>query len=442
MKNQFIERNSYSSHELADAFDTSEIRQLLGLKILESKNGKYNFTYVGVISARKQPIFIYPKIFNSLELNNICLKKNIQAIELYPKSNDRLQEGVDFFELNNDSPEFSEFSIAKFLIEDYERNGLLVFREELYEINGSGYTDWSQTVGQVNPIFSNHRPIYFETINNVVQDDTENILIDIHRFCVSEASRKYCTFLGKDDISSFVGKDDFDYDVDFLLGSVKKQLRVTFTDREIMVMKAMISFLSRKYSFEDDSITLYGTRNYELIWEHICQFVLRDQYASIKSQFNIFPNPLWVFDGLQYNSSSDLRPDLVVLDLEIEKGYLFDAKYYQLSINGTKISGEPGFKDLLKQFLYQKHLEEELVKNHKIVSEINNAFLFPINQIEFESLSQINPSNDYIIKMGLVTYPLFQDKQIDILFCNFERFRDLYVRRKSISCETLMNLNR
>lgn len=439
MKNQFIERNSYSSHELTDVFDTSEIRQLLGLKILESKNGKYIFTYVGVISARKQPIFIYPKIFNSLELNNNCLKKNIQAIELYPKSNNRLQEGVDFFELNNDSPEFSEFSIAKFLIEDYERNGLLVFREELFEINGSSYTDWSQTVSQLDPIFSNHRPIYFETINNVVQEDTENILIDIHRFCVSEASKKYCTFLGKDDIPSFVGQNDLDYDLEFILESVKKQLRVTFTDREIMVMKAMISFLSRKFSFEDDSITLYGTRNYELIWEHICQYVLCDQYSSIKSEYNIFPNPIWELDGIPFNSSSDLRPDLVVM--EKKTGYLFDAKYYQLSINGTKISGEPGFKDILKQFLYQKHLEEELVKKHRKVSVINNTFLFPINQIEFESLRQIHPSNDYIIKMGVVTYPLFQNKRIDVLFCNFERFRDLYVRRKRISCELLLNLN-
>ena len=439
MKNQFIERNPYSSHELADVFDTSEIRQLLGLKILESKNGKYNFTYVGVISARKQPIFIYPKIFDSLELNNICLKKNLQAIELYPKSNDRLQEGVDFFELNNESPEFSEFSIAKFLIEDYERDGLLVFREELFEINGSGYTDWSQTVSQLDPVFSNHRPIYFETINNMVQEDTENILIDIHKFCVSEASRKYCTFLGKDDISSFVGQNDLDYDIEFLLESVKKQLRVTFTDREIMVMKAMISFLSRKYSFEDDSISLYGTRNYELIWEHICQFVLCDQYPFIKNEYSIFPNPVWDLAGSLYNSSSDLRPDLVVL--EKEKVYLFDAKYYQLSINTKKISGEPGFKDILKQFLYQKHLEEELVKKHRKVAVINNAFLFPISQIEFEELRQKNPSNDYIIKMGVATYPLFEGKQIDILFCNFESFRDLYVKRKQISCESIYLVN-
>ena len=439
MKNQFIERFLYSSLELADVFDTSEIQHLLKLKVLKSINGKYSFTYVGVISARKQPIFIYPKIFNSLELNDKSLKDNIQAIELYPKSNNRLQQGVDFFELDNDSPEFSEFTIAKFLIEDYERNGLLVFREDIYELNGSGYTDWSQTVSQADPVFSNHRPIYFETVNNVVQEDTENILIDIHRFCVSEASRKYCSFFGKDDISSFVGQNELDYDIEFLLESVKKQLRVTFTDREIMVMKAMISFLSRKYSFEDDCITLYGTRNYELIWEHICQYVLGDQYNSIKGENKIFPNPIWEFDGRPFNSSSDLRPDLVVLEKKI--GYLFDAKYYQLSINSNKISDEPGFKDILKQFLYQKHLEEELIKKHRKVSLINNAFLFPVNQIEFEKLRKTNPSNDNIIKMGNVTYPLFQDKQIDVLFCNFEGFRDLYIRRKRISCETLMNLN-
>lgn len=435
MNMQFIERLSYTSHELADVLDSSEIRQLLSLKILESKKSNYYFTYVGVISARKCPIFIHPKIFNTSELNDKCLKNNIQAIELYPKSNIRLQEGVDFFELNNDSPEFSEFSIAKFLIEDYERNGLLVFREELFEINGGGYTDWSQTVSQVDPIFSSSRPIYSETINNVVQEDTENILIDIHGFCVSEASRKYCTFLGKDDLFNFIGQNDLEYDLEFLIESVKKQLRVTFTDREIMVMKAMISFLSRKYTFEDDSITLYGTRNYELIWEHICQYVLRDQYGSIKSEYSIFPNPTWELDGKLFNSSSDLRPDLVILNNS--KGYLFDAKYYQLSYNETKLWAEPGFKDILKQFLYQKHLEEELINNYEIVSEINNAFLFPINQIEFEKLRKKNPSNDYVVNMGSVSYPLFLGKKIDVLYCNFNKWKDLFLRRKTINCDEL-----
>ncbi len=431
----FIERKLYSEIEITNIFDTSEILHLVSLKILELKNKKYCFTFVGVISARKRPIFVYPKIFQASLLNETSLKNHVQAIELYPKSNSRLQEGIDFFELNIDSAEFSEFSVAKFLIEDFERNGILVFREELFDLNGTGYTDWSQTVSQVDPIFSNSRPIYAETINNLVQEDTENILVEIHRFCVSEASRNYSPFLGKDDLSHSIGYIELEYNIEFLLDNVKKQLLVTFTDREIMVMKAMISFLSKKFLLEDDNISLYGTRNYELIWEHVCQFVLKDQYSSLKSQFDIFPNPKWQLNGSPFYSSSDLRPDLVVLSNE--KGYLFDAKYYQLSINGNKLAGEPGFKDILKQFMYQQHLEEKLINNYEIVSEINNAFLFPINQIQFDELSHNNPSNEFAIHMGTVTYSLFNEKQIEVIFCNFERWKDFYIKRKQISCESL-----
>jgi hypothetical protein len=78
-----------------------------------------------------------------------------------------------------------------------------------------------------------------------------------------------------------------------------------------------------------------------------------------------------------------------------------------------------------------------LIVKNCVVSEIKNSFLFPIRKEHFEKLSQTNPSNDLVVNMGIITYPLFGGKQIDILYCNFEKWMHLFVSRKSVDCTTL-----
>ncbi|SEM65700.1 LlaJI restriction endonuclease [Chryseobacterium taichungense] len=427
----YIEQKPYTKSELLISFSEEELFTL-GLRgIIKQSNTYYKFTFVGVVSVRSVAFAVIPKIYTR-ELKESALL-TIKTLKRYTKTNRDLFEGIDFFNIEPDNPECSELAIAEFLLEDFQSNGIYTYRDRLYEINGNGDIHWVHTVNDLDPIYSSGQPIYTDTINHTIIEDTFNLTAAIQKWGLNYISEKYSVFLGIDLIDF-----DFDYEEDLseignpeqLINHLLNLLQTVYTDREIYLVKSLIFLIRSKTGALESDMSLYGTKAYSTIWEDICKQIWK--YKHSKDSY--FPRPKWDILGNNYESKSILLPDIIINDNE-NNTYLFDAKYYSLKFKSS-LSGEPGYKDILKQFQYQQHIE------NKIEKAIGNFFLFPANEDEFSELKEDEHAViiNNIILIGNIKYELYPGKKILIILCPFKDWQQMYLENKSLEVTNLKDL--
>lgn len=427
----YIEQKLYTKSELLISFSEEELFTL-GLRgIIEQSKTYYKFTFVGVVSVRSVAFAVIPKIYTR-ELKESALL-TIKTLKRYTKTNRHLFDGIDFFNIEPDNPECSELAIAEFLLEDFQSNGIYTYRDRLYEINGNGDIHWVHTVNDIDPVYSSGQPIYTDTINHTIIEDTFNLTAAIQKWGLNYISEKYSVFLGIDLINF-----DFDYEEDLseignpeqLINHLLKLLQTVYTDREIYLVKSLIFLIRSKTGALESDMSLYGTKAYSTIWEDICKQIWK--YKHSKDSY--FPRPKWDILGNNYESKSILLPDIIINDNE-NNTYLFDAKYYSLKFKSS-LSGEPGYKDILKQFQYQQHIE------NKIEKAIGNFFLFPANEDEFSELKEDEHAViiNNIILIGNIKYELYPGKKILIILCPFKDWQQMYLENKSLEVTNLKDL--
>jgi hypothetical protein len=156
----------------------------------------------------------------------------------------------------------------------------------------------------------------------------------------------------------------------------------------------------------------------------------------------LFPEPKWIIFGKKYNSSSELIPDIITENKTIETFFLFDAKYYKLSYNGS-LKGEPGYKDILKQFLYQQHIEKKIIEKENYNTVIN-SFLFPISNSEYvDALKDkgIILYNDLMLYIGYIEYELYENKKINTIMCPLLKWMDYYLESKTFDKSVTLQIS-
>jgi len=321
------------------------------------------------------------------------------------------------------------------LINDFKKYGIYAIEQELVELNGNGDINWPLTVLSEDPVYSHVQPIYINTVNHVYIDDTEHLTIAVHKWAIGFSLSKYSSFLGEDS-----NKIDLFYTEDLneigsqlkLIQHLKNQLQSTYTDRGIRVLKSLLYLIERTANQENDCISLYGTKKYSGVWEAICKNTVNDLYPQLKNDFDFFPNPLWHFQENIFKSKSPLIPDIIA-EKSPGKYHLYDAKYYSLQFfHGLK--GEPGFKDILKQFQYEEHIEKKLGK-------LENAFLFPISDSYYHKIitsSKTDHFNAFMAVIGYIDYHLYPDKKISIIICPFCKWQELFINNQIIHQSLLL----
>jgi hypothetical protein len=433
----FIEEKWYKKPELAVLFSEKDLQNLIMKGILISENNSFlKFVFVGVVSLRNLTFVILPKIFKKEQIELLKVKTTVQTLKRYSNLNFQKFDGIDYFNTDPDDPDCSEMAIADYLINDFQRHGVFSVEQELVELNANGDVNWPLTVLFADPIFSKGQPIYLNTINHVLIDDSEHLTIAIHKWSLGYSLKKYSILLGQD-----FDKIDFDYVQDSkeigtdeqLIRHLKNQLQLTYTDRGIRLLKSLLFLIISKASIENESMSLYGTKKYEGVWEAICKTVVNDIYPQLKKDHDFFPNPIWNILGKTLASKSPLIPDIITKNDSTGKHNLFDAKYYMVEFNNS-IKGEPGFKDILKQFQYQEHIELKL-------GEMGNGFLFPISNSNYDELIK-NPviieSNEFMTIIGHIEYHLYPGKEIRVIMCPFTKWQELFINNKSLESAVLL----
>lgn len=374
-------------------------------------NQLFVFTFVGVIAVDDYVFKCYPKYIKG---NVEPLQELKQVLQVIKKYNSKAHIISMSNGLDEQSP-FNMLAIMLFLINDYYENGLYSNQRSILEVNGEGEINWDTTINESFAFLVENRPVYTNLHTCNVIDDTDNIIRRIHQAIIS-----YCSNLLRSagvsdlfDLEDLVLTDEELGDIgeeDYLLYQLSKELNVQFITRKQILLKTLYAFISQKSLLEHGfGLSMYGTSSFHTVWENVCSKVfgshlhcklkdlpiqLNRDYIPVqnKTLIELIEKPKWIacMDGNTYPHivPDTLIPDLITIFQSKDTTCfgIFDAKYYVITLDKTKVSGQPGIGDITKQYLYQRAYAGFLQDHH--IGSVLNAFLCPGNGAHVEILGE------------------------------------------------------
>lgn len=335
------------------------------------KGDKFQFNFTGILIMNNIPVVVFPKNYRIPEGENAtreCATDLVRVLLRYKN-----EPVHDFFENNllygDNEHQSSRISTAIQLMDDFRQYGYINRDTGVLSSTQKGRIDWSATINKTMPVFSHGQPAYFNPLMRYEKTDIRNAVHLIHRFIISDCFLSWGWMYGG---LSFVEKENLFYSIDESIMLLSKELRETYIQREVNVIKLMITYLQSKTgSDKKRKLDVLATRYFHFVWEAVCAYLFDSQYSRLRP---IIPQPEW--DSHIYRGRISQRPDIFTLSASAL--YILDAKYYNINKN------LPGWHDVVKQLFY-RHTVKSILSSRQAkkllpnTSEIYNAFLFPGN---------------------------------------------------------------
>ena len=386
-------------------------------------NGNIKFNYVGFILVKDIFIFVKPKYIIDKNQEDSMIVNDI--FELFKKFNQKeivYLDNMNDLEIESDIVDNILLSLIRFLLDDYIENGF--YRKEMvsYELNGDGDIDWDLTIDEINPLIIGKKSIYSDFITEESIIDNNMFLTKIHSCiineCISILNRTGLNNIFKYDIEENGSILDDIEDKNYIFYKIDNEINIQFIDKKIRVLKAMKLYLKKRAEFQEKQILLYGTRNFKWIWEVLCCHVFENEfikdYNNSKYEKYSISSPEWIIYGSKINifreNRNRLTPDILKIINYKNKKYLLilDAKYYNIKIEQNNIKGNPGIRDISKQYLYctmlNKYIESEGIDKKNII----NAFLFPTDldnylqgEVKLDFMEKFYENPIYLFKINV-----------------------------------------
>lgn len=385
--------------------------------------GQLAFAYVGVLAINDVIICFFPKYYKR-DHGTLNLTDMGRILKVLKKAGSKENFTPDY---KNYSPAYqtyrSEFVIADYLIKDYLDHGLYQKDNTYLELNQPGEIDWPATINLIEPVFSKGRPIYADTLNHVSYSSSAHVITELQKFAVHSLLGKYGRLLNYhfrmyEDVA---GRLEDIGPHSYLMHVVGKELTQVFTDQKIQLLKLLLAYLKGKFNTTGNRVYLFGTGYFYTVWERLCGHSISNQ---IEAYLPALPKPVWSdLDGNTAETDT-FRPDIIHYSIAEDLLLVLDAKYYQLKLkaNGSlRISGNPGIGDISKQFLYEQAL------NHLGYPQTLNCLLFPKLQPE-----------PFLIA-GFVSFALFPDKKLWVLYVNPDLLFDNFISNRTFSPVLISN---
>lgn len=446
----FKELKHYGKEELLESLNQEIFDKLLDNGILKSDDGKYKFKYVGLIIFKEIIINCYPKYIKNENNIKDDFKEIVKVIKHYFDTNTQIKS-IKNFDYGTDNLEkipFNLISVMLFFIEDYFENGVYTKYQNTLEINGTGQIDWNRTVNETFPIMVKNKPVYTDMITREKYNNLFDYFRLLHEYIITNCSN-YLKNNGLLDSFGLTPLELSDNYLDnfgsknFILDKISKELNVEFNTHKRKLLHLMYSYIQFKDSLiEKNSLVIYGTSSYHVIWEDICKKVFDDLLEKNLSQLfpdnysdsddtliSIIDNPIWILDKNEYVADKTLIPDIITFYKYKNKNYfiIFDAKYYQYKLKGDKIEHQPGIRSVTKQYLY--HLAyKNFIRDNKF-DGVKNAFLLP----KYEGKVQ----NKGKVKLDMLSDSCLDLEDIQVILLPANIVNQLYLNNKTMDISNL-----
>jgi hypothetical protein len=424
------ELQNYSSDELLSrGVHQDLIVQLLKENICnKSKYGKiYTIAFVGIITYNNYVLCILPK-YVSKDITQLDKKQRIiqiiKVLKKYAQNIETQFEDANFLQQDINDTLISDLGLADYLILDYLNYGIYQKERRELVLNTEGEIDWQNTIDKLSPYTSKKRPLYLEYYNTINVSEDINNISRIHKWALANSITKYAELL------DYSMEADLDADIDiniigsneFLLSLLEREIQSTYIDRDINLLKALHTVISRRYTSDCKNFTLYGTAYFEHVWEKVCSTIFNNEYEFYKQYIH---NPKWVSIDGHYVEKETFKPDIIrTFKSDSDKYFLIlDAKYYNIRFKDNELFNNPGVGDISKQLLYEKALEKASSGYNK-----ENIFLFP---------SELN--EDYKV-FGFVSMDFICDRPVTLIYISAQNAYNLYINSAVLNNDKITRL--
>lgn len=392
-------KNNSEQRELSDLIDLDVEVSDVGN---ETDDYLYVFTYVGVVTIGSRVIKCYPKYLLSKKSPLEEMKQVLKVISRYSSK----EQVINLYNGDAENSSFNLLAVILFLLNDYYEYGVYNNTEDIVEVNGEGEIIWNKTVNEAFSLICDNRPYYLELYTRKNVDNERDFIKRLHECILTECS-KQLEISGLFDLFEIApvelseeARDDLG-DEDYILYRIQAELNIQFNTRKQILLKTVYSYIKYKRTLEGAfGMSMYGTNNFNLIWEDVCSEVLsnklhyylgqlqlplplKEGYRANDKLIDIIQKPIW--SGIKPDGGNFDKPakDTIVPDIitiyQREGTYQFiilDAKYYNLQLEEDKqLRGQPGVGDVAKQYLYQRAYNTFL--DDYGIQEVRNCFLMP-----------------------------------------------------------------
>lgn len=412
---------------------------------------EYVFDYVGVVLLEGHVFKCYPKYILSTKEPIQELKKVLRVIKKY-NSNEQL---VYLYNGEDDNKIFNRLAVSLHLLEEYFMYGLYKNQHEIIETNGEGEILWNRTIDETFAVIQNNRPYYVELHTQNVVDNDMDFFKQLHECVLTQCSveLKNTGLLQLFDIAGVELTDcplvDFG-DIDYILYRLQREIQVQYVTRKQNLLKTLYTYIANDKTDRDDiSFSLYGTNNFNLVWEKVCAdnfgsvldekirklpLGVSPEYETKKNDTlrSIIDRPVWHRKNpLVSDSKVDtLRPDLIcIYPCNEQMDYCFgiyDAKYYRIDFvqqtASWKVTGQPGVGDVTKQYLYQLTYDDFITKQG--YKYVQNMFFCPQEEAE--------PDYGYVEMKMLYTVGDKNLENIAVVKLSADEMYDIYLANRKI----------
>ncbi|WP_426672035.1 LlaJI family restriction endonuclease [Mucilaginibacter sp. McL0603] len=374
---------------LGELFPVFDERKLVNKNPL---SGKMSLDYCGFATSGSRLVTVLPKYLRKqfagihapgekAKIQKVAAGKLFRLLKRnqYGARNQKNIEvaAADF--MNENTAGFTnELAIAEFILLDYQDNGLWFYNEKIVMVDAGGDTDWELTINNIDPIISGGMPYYFSTYSSTDELVTDSLITRIHKYAINYCNRRYAFLLDlemADEPDAVSDPEDLG-DLYSLLYAIEKQLRITFREREILLLKALGELIEIGFSRSGEAMSLYGRRDFEQVWEAALQYTFRHN-SDLRGE--LFSLPQW-FNALTgkylaVNINDTLKPDVL---RKIKMGdrellLILDAKYYLLNYEWK--GSFPPIGDIIKQYFYEAGVTRKEIGYRS--ADVINAFIFP-----------------------------------------------------------------
>ncbi len=260
----------------------------------------------------------------------------------------------------------TSLSLITEIITDYKQNGIYAKRQSLNTLN-IGKPNWNKTIARSVLYPSGSNSIYLDVFGSKRINSSSCELAKIHASVVKELDKKFSLLMfGCDGVfSEHHIKEPINSDIEYQVYILEKELRVTYSGRDIWLLQSLIDYL-KNIKGDCSSEMVIGIRHFQTVWEYMLSKTLTNTVSINK----LVPIPAYrLTDGSLVSApKKGQRMDIVLYNAEEHSYCIVDAKYYSAS----SISSAPGWSDLVKQFFYAKAIKQ--IEPDAIVL---NTFVFP-----------------------------------------------------------------